>query len=269
MKNHYLYTRINHRHMKLYTSYFSATHTTKSIVTKLTRELGIPTQSFDITSRPITEEIMLPSDAVLLIGMPVYGGRIPHVAVKSLQQFKGSHTPVILVAVYGNREVEDALVEMQDIMEANGCYVMAAATFIAQHSIFPHTAKGRPDSSDQLKISEFALRCKKILEQGVPADAQSISLPGNRPYKTPGDIPLKIVTSSACVECNTCIKVCPVGAIPLDNPHVTDYDKCIHCGRCIYYCGEHARHYGGLLFKLAGAAFGWKNRKRKEPQFFF
>ena len=255
--------------MKIYTSYFSATHTTKSIVTALAKEMGIPAQTYDITSRPLTAEITVPEDAVLLVGMPVYGGRIPHVAVKSLQQFKGHHTPAILVAVYGNREVEDALVEMQDIMEGNGFYIMAAATFVAQHSIFPHTANGRPDASDMQKVSEFAHRCTKLWEQGIPADAQSVSLPGNRPYKTPGNIPLKVMTSSACVECNACIKVCPVNAIPADNPHVTDYDKCIHCGRCIYHCAEHARHYGGLLYKVAGAAFGWKNRKRKEPQFFF
>lgn len=201
--------------------------------------------------------------------MPVYGGRIPSVAIRSLKKFKGSHTPVILVAVYGNREYEDAFVEMQDIVETNGFFVLAAGAFIAQHSIFPNTAALRPDSSDHKKIREFADKCKNLLQQGVSAHMRSISLPGNRPYKTPGNIPLKVITDETCTECNTCIRLCPVQAIPADNPRVTNYETCIHCGRCIYSCAQHARHYGGLLYKVAGAVFGWKNRKRKEPEFFF
>ena len=255
--------------LKIYTAFFSATRTTKTVVTAIAQGLTTEVETYDLTSKPLRDDIHIPSDELLLVGMPVYAGRIPALTVSSLRRFKGSHTPVILVAVYGNREYDDVFVEMQDIFEANGFFVLAAGAFIAQHSIFPRTAQGRPDASDLVLIHDFASRCKTRFEQGYTPLTQSVSLPGNRPYKKPGNIPLKVTTGSQCTACRACVQVCPVGAIPADNPHITDYDKCIHCGRCMTVCAAHARHYGGLLYKVAGAVFGWKNRKRKEPQFFF
>ena len=255
--------------MRITTAYFSATNTTKTIISSFVQALSADFTNCNLTRKGPNADVQLASDDLLVVGMPVYGGRIPSVAVDRLKMFKGSHTPVILIAVYGNREFEDAFVEMQDIVEGNAFFVIAAGAFIAQHSIFPHTAKGRPDASDLSKIKEFAARCRSMLEESWSSDTKSIQLPGNRPYKIPSKIPLKVVTSNKCVACRACVNVCPVGAIPSDNPHLTDYEKCIRCGRCIYVCAEHARHYGGLLFHVAGAVFSWKNRKRKEPQFFF
>ena len=258
--------------MKIFTAYFSATNTTKTIVKEIADALGGDVTNYNLTNKQVCDgnrEVLIAPEDVLLVGMPVYAGRIPAVVVDALKCFKGSHTPAILVAVYGNREIDDALVEMQDLVESNGFFVAAAASFIAQHSIFPRTAKGRPDASDHLKIKNFGKLCKEKLQNGFSIEEKSVDLPGNRPYKTPGDIPLKVVTDANCVECQACVSVCPVDAIPAENPHVTDYDKCIHCGRCIHTCSVHARHYGGLLYHVAGAVFSWKNRKRKEPQFFF
>lgn len=255
--------------MNITIAYFSATNTTKSIVKDIASEMGGASQEYNLTNQQLKSDVFLSTDELLVVGMPVYAGRIPSLVVDSLRHFKGSHTPVILVAVYGNREFDDALVEMQDIAEANGFFVMAGGAFVAQHSIFPHTAKGRPNSSDRIKIKAFAQKCNEILAHGVSTEAKSVSLPGNRPYKVPGEIPLKVVTTSKCTECMLCTRICPVEAIPKDNPHVTNYDKCIHCGRCIVNCREHARKYGGLLYHVAGMAFGWKNRKPKDPQFFF
>ena len=255
--------------MKILTTYFSATNTTETIVKEIAKKIGQDVQTLDITSTPLEQDIMLSATDLLLVGMPVYAGRIPAVAIESLQHLKGNHTPVILVAVYGNREFDDVFVEMQDILESNGFYVIAGGAFVAQHSIFPQTAHGRPDASDFKKMEDFALRCKDLVAKRTEAEVKSITLPGNRPYKIPGNIPLKVTTGKQCTECMVCVKVCPVQAIPTDNPHITDYDKCIHCGRCIHVCSTHARQYKGLLYKVAGTVFSWKNRQRKEPQFFF
>ena len=242
--------------MKISTVYFSATNTTKRIITSIAQAMEAEVHQLDLTSRPLTAELEIPKAELLLVGMPVYGGRIPSVAVASLQRLRGEHTAAILVAVYGNRAYEDALVEMQDLLEPNGFFVLAAGAFIAQHSVFPHTAMGRPDALDILKIKEFAKSCKEKVERGWTDEQQSIVLPGNRPYKIPGKIPLKVITTEQCTSCGACARVCPVGAIPLDHPHATDYDKCIHCGRCLFVCTAHARCYSGWLYKVAGKVFG-------------
>jgi NAD(P)H-quinone oxidoreductase subunit I len=40
-----------------------------------------------------------------------------------------------------------------------------------------------------------------------------------------------------CIKCQTCIKVCPTGAINISQTELSfDLNKCIFCGNCSYYC---------------------------------
>lgn len=40
-----------------------------------------------------------------------------------------------------------------------------------------------------------------------------------------------------CINCKTCIKVCPSKAIEIDdNSFKIDMNKCIFCGNCQYFC---------------------------------
>ena len=65
--------------------------------------------SYDFAATDIT------SEDVCIIAAPAFGGRIPEVAVNRLKLIKGNGAKAILIAVYGNREFDDCLVELQDI----------------------------------------------------------------------------------------------------------------------------------------------------------
>ena len=44
-------------------------------------------------------------------------------------------------------------------------------------------------------------------------------------------------TVDGCIKCYTCTKVCPSGAISIENDKFNiDLKKCIFCGNCEYYC---------------------------------
>ena len=59
-------------------------------------------------SAPV-EPLEVPGWVPLLAVVPVYGGRVPAIAIQRLRALKGQGGPAIAVVVYGNRAYEDAL----------------------------------------------------------------------------------------------------------------------------------------------------------------
>lgn len=250
--------------------YFSATYTTKKVVKLIAGHSNLPIEEYDITRNSPDTDLTLPKDDLLIVGMPVYAGRIPAEAAKALQKFKGNHTPAIIVCVYGNRDYDDALLELKDIVTNNGFKVISAGAFIAQHSIFPVVGRNRPDEEDNALIKYFANRSFELLQTLTDTKTlPDIKVKGNTPYKQPGEIPLKPKGNNKCNQCGSCVKLCPTQAIPQDTPRKTNKNLCISCGRCIVVCPQNARHFGGLLYKLAGSKFVKANSARKEPEITF
>ena len=106
--------------MKITTVYFSATYTTHRIVGHLAKRLSEEVTECDITNQAPAKEVFISKDEVLVVGIPVYAGRVPEMAVERIRQFKGEGTPAIAVAVYGNRDYDDALLELSDLLSENG-----------------------------------------------------------------------------------------------------------------------------------------------------
>ena len=71
-----------------------------------------------------------------MAAVPSYGGRVPEIAVSRLKQMKGNGARAVLLVVYGNREYEDTLLELSDVMEAAGFSPVAAVAAVAEHSYY-------------------------------------------------------------------------------------------------------------------------------------
>lgn len=254
--------------MKITTVYFSATYTTRKMVEYIANRLGDEINVYDITNDASTDEVMISKDELLIVGIPVYAGRVPTMAVERIQRFKGEGTRAVALAVYGNRDYDDALLELSDILSSNGFQVISAGAFIAQHSIFPKVGANRPDENDFREMNAFAEETKKIIgmdnEKLLP-----IHIPGNRPYKVPGSIPIYPSGTKTCKECGKCAKLCPVGAIPLEHPKEVDETKCIKCGRCIVVCPTQSRKFQGMAYTMASMKFNMAYKERREPDMFF
>lgn len=250
--------------------YFSATYTTRKIVRRIAEQMGNNIIQHDITNEMLAKDIILNTNGELLIvGVPVYAGRVPATAVNALNKIKGSNTPAIVVCIYGNRDYDDAMLELKNIIENNGFKTVAAGAFIAQHSIFPEVAAGRPDERDNQEIEKFATLCMdKITKTGNMAVLPELEVKGNKPYKIPKNIPIHPSgNKKTCNQCCACVKQCPVKAITLDEPYKTNPQKCISCGRCITICHQKSRRFRGMLYKIASWKFAKDNLKRKEPEY--
>ena len=179
------------------------------------------------------------SDDVCLFAVPVYSGRVPPVVIEWLQELVGNGAKAVLIAVFGNRAIDDALVELVDELQRAGFRGVAAIEAVAQHSLLPKYGAGRPDARDIEELKDYGRQIREAME----ADklSEPLLLPGNHPYKKYKDVPLKPIAVGCCIACGNCEKQCPVGAIPSFNMARTDVDKCISCMRCIQVCPVHVR----------------------------
>lgn len=248
--------------------YFSATGTTAKIVKTIAEGTAISTIEYhDITCGGMDQDITIEPDTLAIFGMPVYSGRIPQVTVESLKRISGSGTPAIIACVYGNRAYDDALVELQDIVEHNNFRVISAGAFIAQHSIFNAVAASRPDAHDLSMAKEFGQKSIELLSQHTHLDQLSrIEIAGNRPYRSIMSIPTKPTTDKRCNACGLCATQCPTQAIDHENPRHTNRTKCISCAHCIAICNRKARRFGGLLYWAAAKKFNSNYKERQMPQ---
>jgi ferredoxin len=249
--------------------FFSPTGTTKTILENIAKGIGKQIKIYDTTpaySR-ITTTI---KDGVAIFGVPVYAGRVPIVAAERIKNIKGDKTPAVAVVVYGNREYEDALVELKDLIEEAGFKVIAGGAFIGEHSYSSNEkpiAINRPDDNDKLAAFNFGKEITKKLAQN---DLKTPNMKGNIPYKErigiKGATPL--TKFDICELCGTCSAVCPTDAITINNKVISDSEKCIMCCACIKKCPKEAR-YIATKATLERIEMLYKNCQiKKEPEIF-
>ncbi len=205
----------------------------------------------------------------VIVGVPVYGGRVPDVAVKRLKKLHGKDTPAVLAVTYGNRDYEDALLELKDILTEQGFRPVAGAAVSVEHNI-AHFAEGRPDEKDREKIREFGRKAAEILEKTYSShEIGELKVKGNHPYRPYGTFSVKLKAGSDCTGCGICVKNCPVQAISRTDPKVTDETCCIGCMRCVSLCPNHSRSMGTLMKLAVRQKLKKVCAERKEPEFFY
>lgn len=60
------------------------------------------------------------------------------------------------IVLFGNRNFDDALAELRDILAGDGFYPLAAGAFVGEHSFSRVLGAGRPDAADFAKADELA-----------------------------------------------------------------------------------------------------------------
>ena len=159
--------------------YFSATDTTAKIVKEVADGIGQLGKDYDITLPANRQkEITFDSGDIVIIGVPVYAGRVPEFLIDYFTKVKGNQTKAVFIVVYGNRDYEDALLELKDIFEENGFIGIAGGAFIGEHSYTSKLATGRPDKDDLKYAREFGMKIKEVLNECNKVGVINVSLTG-------------------------------------------------------------------------------------------
>ena len=174
-------TAITGKPAKIYTAYFSPTGGTKKAALALTSALADTDGFTEIDlSLPALAQYTFAADDIIVVAVPVFGGRVPAFALQQLTALHGQNTSAIAVAAYGNRAYEDALLELSDSLTSQSFRVIAAAAVLSEHSMLRSIAAGRPDADDLAQLTDFA---KKISAKPLTEAPALTNIPGNRPYK--------------------------------------------------------------------------------------
>ncbi len=269
----------------VWAAYFSATNTTKKVVTQIARRLSqqtaCPMEIYDFTHPQArkTPKAFAPGDLVVF-GTPVYAGRVPNLLIRFVAAVQGNGALAVPVVCYGNRNYDDALMELRNTLEAGGFHTVAGGAFSCQHAFSLTQAAGRPDRSDPTIASGFADQIFHKVEALTSLESLSpVAVKGNNPvgpYYTPRDrhgnpiniLPVKPKTTDACTQCGLCARECPLGAIDPEDAHLVP-GKCMKCNRCVRLCPKQAKYFDdpNYLYHKTELEdlYSWP---RKEPELF-
>lgn len=254
--------------------YFSPTQTTRKILEGIAGGFQVATvEHIDLTPPDaMMQKHAAMHDELVVIGSPVYSGRLPADAVFRMRQLKGDGTPAVIIVVYGNRAYNDALLELRDLAIEAGFIPVAAGTFIGEHSYSTNAtpiAIGRPDAEDLKKAKAFGKMVhEKMRNIGELDETPQIHVPGDFPYKelqTLSNIS-PVTEEIVCAKCERCALACPTAAITVSDTVATNPRVCIRCCACIKICPTGARLMEDSRVKQVAEQLSINCCERKEPE---
>jgi ferredoxin len=255
--------------------YFSPTGTTQKTVLTIAEGTGIPFRKIDLTLPEPRRSFKqtFGEDDLVIAGLPVYVGRLPMYLDDFFAGLNGNSTPAVAVVVYGNREYNDALIELKMRLEERGFIVRSAAAFVAENTGSTKIGTGRPDANDLAIALDFGKKSAECICGNVSG---RLEVKGNYPFTWEGYDPKihtdrvlpRLVTNENCTQCMLCAQNCPWAAIAPDDSKNRNYSKCMLCYRCLKNCPSQAIQVTGEKWLSFLPQFEAMCSKRCEPELF-
>lgn len=134
---------------RVWAVYFSGTGTTEKVVTRMAKiaaeDLGAEYKTFCFNLPKDREgELSFGPGDLVIFGTPVYAGRVPNLLLPYIRdKVKGNGALAVPVSLFGNRNFDDGLIELRNVLEADGFHTVAGGAFVGEHSFSRTLGAGR------------------------------------------------------------------------------------------------------------------------------
>ncbi len=194
--------------------YFSCSGQSKAVAERLSAQLEFPLLDMQTLNAAVYE------NAVVVF--PVHCQGLPVPVKKFLKTLNSRY--ITLIATYGRESAGNAIYEAYKI-----CKNVIAAAYLPANHTYLNTDFEIPSAPKEVieKIHTPSYvkipRRHKTLFAGIAPAFRSRKI-------------LKIKKTDACVLCNACADVCPMGAVSFGKIN----NKCIRCLKCVRSCPHNA-----------------------------
>lgn len=266
--------RLKMRDLTVHIICFSPTGTSRRIAEAIARGM----KPGEIIVHDVTllsnKQLEIPERDFAIFAAPVYGGKMAPLAKERMEGIRGTGTPCAVVAVYGNRSFEKAVVDMDQFVKAQGFNTIAAGAFVGEHSYSTSEhpiAAGRPDNSDIEDCDHFGCKIAEKMSQNRSqpdvmvlkhAPDPDMSVQNFKNFvasyqQSQAAHPKKLIPqtdTNLCTGCGSCITVCPTQAIGEDCLTIEAL-RCIKCCACVKSCTSGARTLASPFAPVLSANF--------------
>lgn len=95
-------------------------------------------------------------ETIVVIGMPVYVGKIPLPAIKAIEQISGNGAMAVAAVSYGSRSYGNALFELKTIAEDLGFKLVGAGAFLISYMAIRGSSNSMNPSLDLDSMGDFS-----------------------------------------------------------------------------------------------------------------
>lgn len=196
--------------------YYSPIGGTKMMTEKIARDLAgklcdyspekVCFDCYDLEDDTVSG-LDLSDENIVVIGVPVYMGKIPLPAAKAIRRIKGDDVMTLVSVSYGGRSYGNALFELQHCAEDAGFKVIGAGAFMVFCKVLLSERKFKSPAIDIAALAEFEEAASSKIKRLAGSEVKTLKIKP-APVEAPGHMPVHLVSRYSTAAAATAQRVC-------------------------------------------------------------